>query len=479
MQMKKRLYNEPIADDDVRQVLSELGIFTRNFLDQSGFANALWRFWGYLPGDMDGEFWHEIVDPEDRDRVVAAEEAIKNGHTDSFEQEYRIHTGTGEVRWILSRGKVVSWDDDGNPEWYVGTDLDITSQKESEHALTEAKREAEQRAQEAETLRIAGAIVASSLDIQEAVSLILDQTLRVVPCETATVQLLTDTGLKIIGGKGWEDPDTILGYNIPIPGDSPHARIIERGEPCILSDLTAEYPDFAARVPTRGGAWMGIPLVVQARTIGLMQFETGETEFFTRDHLRLALSLADHVAVALFNARLYEETRRLAQTDSLTGVQTRRSFSQQAEEILANERRNANDLALLMLDVDHFKLVNDDFGHVVGDAVLVQIARACMDVLRASDIVGRYGGEEFVILLPATRKQDAIRIAERVQDAVRGIELPAKERHITVSIGITNRPGKRRKTPALTFEQYLNEADRALYRAKQNGRDRWEYIPLQ
>ena len=476
--MGKKTTSQPFIDRHVRTTLSRLGVFIRNFLDGSGFASELWHKWGYRSSQMQGDFWHSIVHPDDRARVIAAELAIKMGNATSFEQEYRIRTADGECRWLLSRGRIVTRNEAGDPEWYIGTDLDITEAKEFETALREAKFEAEQRAQEAETLRIVGAIVASSLDIKEVVSVILDQAVRVVPYEAATVQILSDNGLNILGDRGWAASDGIGGYTIPVPGNNPHTDVILHGTPRIVSAIRSEYADFAAASPCKGGSWLGIPLVVHKRTIGLIQFETQSTGFFTQDHLRLGLSLADHVAVALHNARLYEESRNLAQTDSLTGIGTRRAFFLRAQELLGTERRRARELTLLMLDVDHFKRINDEFGHSTGDTILVQVAQACLSVLRASDVVGRYGGDEFIIMLPATRKSHAILIADRLREAVGRIQLPEQGRTVTVSIGITRRITRSRATNNPSLSQYVEQADRALYLAKQNGRDRWEYLSL-
>ena len=476
--MGKKTTSQPFIDRHVRSALSRLGVFIRNFLDGSGFASELWHQWGYRSSQMQGDFWHSIVHPDDRGRVIAAELAIKKGNSTSFEQEYRIRTADGQWRWLLSRGRIVTWTEAGDPEWYIGTDMDITDAKMFEAELREAKIEAEQRAQEAETLRVVGAIVASSLDIKEVVSVILDQAVRVVPYEAATVQILSENGLNVLGDRGWDVAESIGGYTIPVPGNNPHTQVILQGTPRIVSAISSEYADFAASSPCKGGSWLGIPLVVRKRTIGLIQFETRSTGFFTQDHLRLGLSLADHVAVALHNARLYEESRTLAQTDSLTGIGTRRALFLRAQELLGTERRRTRDLTLLMLDVDHFKRINDEFGHATGDTILVQVAQACLSVLRASDVVGRYGGDEFIILLPATRKSHAILIADRLREAVSRIQLPEPGRTVTISIGITRRITRSHAASKPSLSQYVEQADRALYLAKQNGRDRWEYLTL-
>ncbi|GGH03965.1 GGDEF domain-containing protein [Silvibacterium dinghuense] len=175
-------------------------------------------------------------------------------------------------------------------------------------------------------------------------------------------------------------------------------------------------------------------------------------------------------------ARDHLET--LSLEDSLTRVANRRRFDQVLEESFAHSRRTGSPLSLLMLDIDHFKLLNDSYGHRVGDACLVRIAAALEAALnRAGDLPARYGGEEFAIILPDTSGLGAQRVAARIRSAVRALDIRYEEeqpRCVTVSIGIATctLPGVIR--PAHLIEA----ADQALYQAKQNGRDRVEVAPL-
>lgn len=167
--------------------------------------------------------------------------------------------------------------------------------------------------------------------------------------------------------------------------------------------------------------------------------------------------------------RLHAELEELATIDTLTGAWNRRALLEQCARILGLDRRHRRPSSLLLVDVDHFKRVNDTYGHEAGDAALCELVRRMNAVLRGEDVVGRLGGEEFVALLPGTSEAGAVEVAERLSEAVRqenffcrGEEIP-----LTVSIGVSEREVGEADIAAL-----VQRADRAMYAAKRGGRDR-------
>ncbi len=166
------------------------------------------------------------------------------------------------------------------------------------------------------------------------------------------------------------------------------------------------------------------------------------------------------------------QLRRLATIDSLTGTFNRRRFHELLMIELTRSSRYERDLALLMLDIDHFKRVNDTHGHAVGDEVLAAFVEACRQALRESDIIGRLGGEEFGVILPETTLASAVATAERLRTHVAEMVVASEsgDVRITVSLGVTSMAPGTDETPETT----LRRADRALYRAKEGGRDRVE-----
>jgi diguanylate cyclase (GGDEF)-like protein len=181
----------------------------------------------------------------------------------------------------------------------------------------------------------------------------------------------------------------------------------------------------------------------------------------TADVLRLA---AAHGAAALRSSRLLAEVEHRAARDPLTGLANRRSLDDSLDRELSRARREGASLSLVLLDVDHFKAINDGHGHQVGDEVLAIVARTLAETVRDMDLVARYGGEEFVVLLPGTALDDAMGTAERLRTAVARQQAPAP---VTVSAGVATFPDQ-----APSGAELLVLADRALYEAKRAGRNR-------
>jgi two-component system cell cycle response regulator len=173
---------------------------------------------------------------------------------------------------------------------------------------------------------------------------------------------------------------------------------------------------------------------------------------------------AMHTALALRNARLLGEIERLATRDSLTGLANRRLFDESLRREAARSQRLGSPLSLLVLDVDHFKQVNDSYGHQTGDEVLCEVAEALVANTKNFDVAARYGGDEFVVLLPGCSREDAMGVAQRVRNEIAG---QVGEAPVTISGGIATMPDN-----ASDAERLMAAADTALYEAKRTGRDR-------
>ena len=178
---------------------------------------------------------------------------------------------------------------------------------------------------------------------------------------------------------------------------------------------------------------------------------------------------ASQLAAAIQNANLLTEVGRLAITDELTGIFNRRHFFELAEEQFLLAKRNKSPLSAMIADLDHFKMFNDSYGHVVGDQVLRAVAKLMTSALRESDIIGRYGGEEFAIILPDTNNSAAIFAAERLLARVADVPIDTEAGKLTIqlSIGIA---GMNQDTP--TLQSLVVRADQAMYAAKGAGRNR-------
>ncbi len=191
-----------------------------------------------------------------------------------------------------------------------------------------------------------------------------------------------------------------------------------------------------------------------------------------------AFSMIVIVVTALAMNKLAEYEHRLlieSMTDPLTGLLNRRYFTELSRKEETRSRRHGLAFSVLMLDIDHFKRINDTYGHPVGDLAIKALADICAKALRPHDILARYGGEEFVLTLPHTEPDGANIVAERIRTMVEQLEIATEQGKVrfTVSVGIsTYKNGK-------AFEQVVERADQALYRAKQDGRNRVVTLPLE
>jgi diguanylate cyclase (GGDEF)-like protein len=212
------------------------------------------------------------------------------------------------------------------------------------------------------------------------------------------------------------------------------------------------------------------PLLVGGEVIGSVLIEHAD-RLREQDKTAVQESVSQ-AAPVLANLRNLASAELRALTDSLTGLANKRAVKDTTKRMAAYASRTVSPLSAIALDLDHFKQINDSYGHESGDAVLAAAGAALTNAVRASDFVGRNGGEEFLVLLPDTATESAVIVAERIRQAMTAISVPGVDREITVSIGIATLPEH-----AGDDDQLIRSADRALYAAKANGRNRIDIAP--
>ncbi|MFQ5469678.1 MAG: DUF484 family protein [Gammaproteobacteria bacterium] len=219
-----------------------------------------------------------------------------------------------------------------------------------------------------------------------------------------------------------------------------------------------------------------LPLVRYGRLIGCLNIGSFSSERFVRGVRTDFLEhLAAIVAICLENATNLERLKRQGLTDTLTAINNRRFFDQRLTEEVESTKRNAETLSCMLLDVDHFKQVNDRYGHQVGDQVLREVAALIRAQMRGSDVLSRYGGEEFAALLAQTDEGEALEVAERIRTSIEKRMFDTAEDgqfNVTISIGLTIFcPKQDPNSLRLQGDYLIGQADRALYDAKANGRN--------
>ncbi len=255
-------------------------------------------------------------------------------------------------------------------------------------------------------------------------------------------------------------------------GEGIIGRVLQIGEPVLIPDTSADtnYLHWKGKKVEKG-SFLSIPVKYKEEILGVFAFNSPEIDGFSRRDIKLLTALANQSAIVIENARLYEKTKEFSIRDDLTGLFNRRWFNQRIVEEFKRAERFNNPLSILMVDIDFFKHYNDSHGHSTGDTALKMVADVLIKNVREVDSVVRYGGEEFIVILPKTGVEDAGKIAEKLRLKMEGHEFPLGSTQpngkFTISIGYTTYPDI-----AKSMSDLFNQADRALYAAKRSGRNR-------
>jgi diguanylate cyclase (GGDEF)-like protein/PAS domain S-box-containing protein len=335
----------------------------------------------------------------------------------------------------------------------------------------QAVEKARHRADVSEALRKAGAAVTETLETDDTIARILEQLNHVIPYDSASVQLLEGNDLVIVGGRGFSNPKSVLGIRFPIT-DKPNSIVMETGKPHYIPETGDQYPNFNEIGNLHIHSWLGVPLIFQGKIIGLLTIDSTKSNHFQEEDIKSASEFSNQVAIALENARIFEEAQSRAVTDPLTGLYNRRGLFELGKVEFARSSRLDHPFSAIMLDLDHFKNTNDTYGHAVGDQVLCELVNRCKKCVREIDYIGRYGGEEIIILLPETGIHAGLVVAERLRATIATLPIQINEElklNITASLGVACRDEHTTSLEMLTIR-----ADQAMYMAKHKGRNRVE-----
>jgi diguanylate cyclase (GGDEF)-like protein len=399
---------------------------------------------------------------DDRQGFLSQLDKVLKGEHERTQGQYRFLRPKNEALWLSISMRPLEWDASGKTTVLAIHDEDISS-------LHAAQEEIRERLIEIDSLKDLLFAINKSLDFDDTIHRIIAHLHKVIPFDRATVQSYDGAILTVIGSYGYS-PENVSDLKFPVKGlDNPSARAIASRRPMICNDVINCFEGFVqvdTVSPVR--SWLGIPLVYEGMAIGLFSLDSFVPDFYTDRHARIASNVAEHISIAVEHARQHSLVKEEARTDGLTGVANRYGLETVGQEIFLKALRNDTPLGILMADIDFFKDVNDKLGHSYGDKILAAIAQGISQSLRMKDYLVRFGGEEFVILLPEASPREALVVAERLRELIPRINVDDKETCPTISIGIfSGVPG-----PQDSLHEFIHRADLALYDAKSAGRNR-------
>jgi len=320
-----------------------------------------------------------------------------------------------------------------------------------------------------EIMRTVTSTLNSTLELSEIINIILEQLQLLVSYDSAVLLMLNDERVKVSAVKGFDKDYEILNKDFPLVDVPMVQRIVRSQRGITIGNLKESKEDIPFIGKENITSWMGVPIFLQGKVIGVLSIQSIEENMYSEGEAGLFSSFADQVGMAIRNARIYSEVKELATYDGLTGLYNRRSFFEIAEKEYKRAKRYSHPFSVIMIDIDHFKNVNDRFGHNIGDKTLKAFASQVKAVLRETDIIGRYGGEEFTIIT-SVDKENAVVLAERLRKHIESYVIQTEEFgefSITASFGVV-------ELTASTQDLYeiLITADKALYEAKNSGRNK-------
>lgn len=411
------------------QAAAPIGVATVSTEGQFVTVNkALADMLGYSEAELTALTFQEITHPDDLDADLAYVQALLDGQRDTYRMEKRYYHRHGHIIYIQLDVSIVR-DESNRPLHFISMIQDITQQKFNEAALRRSRTKFKKLLENLPT-----AVVVHNYDTS--VEYGNPTAKRLLGMSQADRDVPLNRNWRLLN----EDRRVLEAHEFPVP------RVIKSGRPIRDATLGIEHPNQPN--PT----WVKVDAFPMP----------GDED----DHPQVVVAFTDITD----RKALQDKLSLQARTDALTGLFNRRHFMAELDQEFARALRFEQDLALLMLDLDHFKQINDTHGHPVGDQVLRIVGDTMRQLMRKTDVAARIGGEEFVLLLPQIDANKAVEAAQRLRLATQEKELPLASGvtlHWTVSIGLASlHPGD------ITPTDLLRRADEALYQAKDQGRNR-------
>ncbi|HUL91661.1 MAG TPA: EAL domain-containing protein [Burkholderiales bacterium] len=417
--------------------------------------------------DRSIQSWYQGIHPDDQGRVIAGVHRVIGAGGENWSDEYRFRHQDGSWVHVLDRGQIIR-DKSGRAVRMIGAKADISSRKQAEERI-------HNQAMRQRLIAEFGQQAFASTDVEDVLKRAVELVSVALKADYCTVLELDRGGKQLLlkATSGW--PEELKSRQaMPIHPGGRVEFVLSHREPLIVDDLRKEsrFPESTLlKFGVRSG--IQVPIFGTAGTYGILSSHSRTPAHFGQDDASFLQSVANILAVAIERKNAQERLERLAQFDSLTGLPNRQLFHDRLLKTMAHARRGGSPMAVLFIDLDRFKLVNDTQGHSAGDRLLQEAAVRLLQCVRAGDTVGRFGGDEFgAIVTDLAKPGDAGVVAQKVLDSLaQPFKLDAHDTYVSASIGITLFPADGDHPEALVMN-----ADTAMYRAKEQGRNTYQYF---
>jgi diguanylate cyclase (GGDEF)-like protein/PAS domain S-box-containing protein len=412
----------------------------------------------------------EHIHPEDRAKVTRVIDQALEGGMEFWSKEYLFQKKDSTYAAIMDRGYIIR-DDTGKPYRMIGAMMDITERKYMESTLRQTNEqmrqfldELQRRNSEIALLNEMSRLLQASQTAEEAYKIIGDLSNQLFPHTTGALYLLNTQRTLVSAVASWGELPSV--EQILAPDD---CWALYRGQTHPLKEDKASLPCLHLSEPLPAVSYC-LPMQVQGEILGMLHVRSQHEENLDEAKRQLAYAVVEHSGMALSNLKLRAALREQSIRDPLTGLYNRRYMEEALNQQLSRVTRHLHPLGIMMIDIDHFKNFNDVHGHAAGDLLLRQIGKFLQSHVRGEDIACRYGGEEFILIMPDVSLEVAKYRAEHLWRDARQIRVQENNQYyegITLSLGVAIYPLHGR-----TIETVIRAADAALYHAKQEGRDR-------
>lgn len=343
---------------------------------------------------------------------------------------------------------------------------DITQRKEMELKLRRLQHNLRTEKQKLEQVLSIDRKISSILNLNHLVDFIVEKATNILEAEKCSLMLFDSTSeeLSIRGAKGLDEK--IIGKARIKIGDSISGRVAQRGEPLLIKDI--EHNAFMARKNRshyRSKSFLSVPIILRSKLVGVVNVadkNSKKNHIFDETDLKILCSIVHQAAVSIENAYYCGQLEYLSVSDPLTGSFNHRYFTKRLDQEISRTRRYPKPLCLIMADVDDFKSYNDTYGHLKGDELLKELTRVFTANLRRVDVLCRYAGDEFAVILPETNISQAKIIAEKMRDTFNAIDF---EGDVSLSFGLAQ------CTEYMNRYDLIMKSDQALYQAKKEGKN--------